>query len=124
MLIEKPACGSFLPITDGGFSLQYSPLVEYCEGRGLIVFCQLDVTGRTESDPAARLLARNILSYVLSEKPRVERSIVYAGEPAGQRHLESAGFEVSPFAENKLSAGQVLVAGPAPANRSPPALRE
>ena len=112
VLIEKPGCGSFLPITDGGFSLQYSPLVEYREGRGLIVFCQHDVTGRTESDPAARLLARNILSYVLSEKPRVERSIVYAGEPSGQRHLEAAGFEVSPFAENKLSAGQVLVAGP------------
>ena len=25
MLIEKPACGDFLPLLDGGFSLQYSP---------------------------------------------------------------------------------------------------
>ncbi len=112
VLIEKPACGSFLPISDGGFSLQYSPLLEYREGRGLIVFCQLDVTGRTENDPAAKLLARNLLSYVTNCAPRVERSIAYAGDAAGLRHLESAGFLVSPFQESKLSAGHLLVAGP------------
>ncbi|MEA3212723.1 MAG: beta-galactosidase [Chthoniobacter sp.] len=46
VLIEKPACGDFLPIVDGGFSLQYSPLMEYHEGKGLVIFCQMDVTGR------------------------------------------------------------------------------
>ena len=34
VLIEKPARGDFLPILDGGFSLQYSPLMEYREGKG------------------------------------------------------------------------------------------
>ena len=34
VLIEKPARGDFLPIVDGGFSLQYSPLLEYREGQG------------------------------------------------------------------------------------------
>ncbi len=47
VLIEKPACGDFLPIVDGGFSLQYSPLMEYREGKGMVLFCQMDVTGRT-----------------------------------------------------------------------------
>ncbi len=47
--IEKPARGDFLPIVDGGFSLQYSPLLEYREGTGMVLFCQLDVTDRTES---------------------------------------------------------------------------
>ena len=51
VLIEKPACGDFLPILDGGFSLQYSPLMECREGNGLVLFCQVDVTGRTESYP-------------------------------------------------------------------------
>src|SRR5262249_35705296 len=56
VLIEKPARGDFLPILDGGYALQYTPLVEYREGKGLVLFCQVDVTGRTESDPAADLL--------------------------------------------------------------------
>ena len=64
VLIEKPARGNFLPIVDGGFSLQYSPLMEYREGKGMVLFCQLDVTGRTENDPAAKRIVRNILSYV------------------------------------------------------------
>ena len=54
VLIEKPARGDFLPILDGGFSLQYSPLMEYREGKGMVLFCQMDVTGRTESRPGRR----------------------------------------------------------------------
>src|SRR5262249_32295388 len=50
VLIEKPSRGDFLPIIDGGYSLQYSPLIQYREGKGLILFCQMDVTGRTETD--------------------------------------------------------------------------
>ena len=69
VLIEKPARGDFMPILDGGFSLQFSPLLEYREGRGLMLFCQMDVTGRTESDPAAEKLARNIIEYVTTWKP-------------------------------------------------------
>ena len=69
VLIEKPTRGDFLPILDGGFSLQYSPLLEYREGRGMVLFCQLDVTGRTENDPAAENLARNLLSYAAAWKP-------------------------------------------------------
>ena len=58
MLIEKPACGNFLPIVDGGYSLEFSPLMEYREGKGLVLLCQLDVTGRTEDDPAAHSAGR------------------------------------------------------------------
>src|SRR5204862_2338588 len=69
VLIEKPARGDFLPILDGGLSLQYIPLMEYREGKGMMLFCQLDVTGRTEADPAPEILARNILRYVADWKP-------------------------------------------------------
>jgi hypothetical protein len=27
--------------------------LEYCEGKGVVLFCEVDVTGRTESDPGA-----------------------------------------------------------------------
>jgi len=69
VLIEKPTTGDFLPLLDGGFSLQYSPLMEYREGTGMVLFCQLDVTGRTERDPAADRIVSNILTYVSAWKP-------------------------------------------------------
>ena len=111
VLIEKPTRGDFLPIVDGGFSLQYSPLMEYREGQGMILFCQLDVTGRTESDPAAKKLVRNLLAYTSSWKPGPQRLAVYVGEEAGRRHLTSAGFELLPY-EGTLSDRNVMVVGP------------
>jgi hypothetical protein len=112
VLIEKPARGDFLPIIDGGYSLQYSPLMEYREGRGMVLFFQMDVTGRTESDPVAETLTRNVLRHVSEWKPSPARTVIYAGEPAGKSHLESAGFTVESYAGGKLSADQVLVVGP------------
>ncbi len=111
VLIEKPACGDFLPLVDGGFSLQFSPLLEYREGQGLMIFCQMDVTGRTETDPAAERLARNLLEYVGAWKPSPRRKALFAGPPAGRRHLESLGLSVDAYDGGSLSQDQVLVLG-------------
>ena len=82
VLIEKPAQGDFLPIVDGGFSLQYSPLLEYREGRGMIVFCQLDVPARTETDPVAETLLRNLLRSPCRVVGRgISESFFYVGDP-------------------------------------------
>jgi hypothetical protein len=112
VLIEKPPRGDFLPIVDGGYALQYSPLLEYREGRGLVLFCQMDVTGRTESDPAAETLAGNILRYVDAWRPAPRREAVYAGEPAGMAWLAACGIEAAPFKGEPPAANQVLVVGP------------
>jgi hypothetical protein len=109
-LIEKPARGDFLPILDGGYSLQYSPLLEYREGKGLVLFCQLDVTGRTEQDPAAETLARNLLRYVAGWKPPTRRQALYVGGPAARRHLEFSGVPLQSYGGGKLSPQQVLIA--------------
>ncbi len=111
VLIEKPARGNFLPLVDGGFSLQYSPLIECREGQGLVVFCQMDVTGRTEADPAADTLAANLLEYVSNWKPSPQRKAFYVGDAAGHAHLEAAGFKLSPYDRGQLDAGQVLIVG-------------
>ena len=95
VLIDKPACGDFLPVLDGGYGLQYSPLVVYREGAGMVLFCQMDVTGRTGSDPAAELLVRNILSYAAGWRPESGGGVRYAGDPAGRRYFESAGVKFS-----------------------------
>jgi hypothetical protein len=109
VLIEKPARGDFLPILDGGFSLQYSPLMEYREGKGMVLFCQLDLTGRTEADPAADRLAGNTIQYASAWKPATNRKALYVGDPAGKRHLELAGIAAGSYEGGKLSADQVLV---------------
>jgi len=112
VLIEKPMRGDFLPIVDGGFSLQYSPLMEYREGKGMVLWCQMDVTGRTENDPAAERLARNLIEYVSAWKPAPNRRALYVGDPAGKSHLEKAGVSVGSYEGGNLSADQVLVVGP------------
>ena len=112
VLIEKPACGDFLPLLDGGYSLQYSPLMEYREGKGMVIFCQMDVTGRTEADPLAEHLVRNMLSYVSAWKPANKCQALYAGDPAGLSHLEKAGVKAVSCKNRKLSAENVLVLGP------------
>lgn len=111
VLIEKPACGDFVPVVDGGFSLQYSPLMEYREGKGLVIFCQMDVTGRTENDPAAAALCRNILQYASAWKPSPIRKAVYAGNAEGKSHLEKAGVTVAAYDGAALAGGQVLIVG-------------
>jgi beta-galactosidase len=112
VLIEKPARGRFLPILDGGYSLQYSPLLLYREGDGMVLFCQLDVTGRSESDPAAEALVRNILAFTAAWTPAPQRQVLYAGEPAGKRHLEAAGFAPRSVDGAPLAADHLLIVSP------------
>jgi len=112
VLIEKPVRGDFLPIVDGGFSLQFSPLMEYREGSGVMILCQMDVTGRTEDDPAARRLVANILDYVAAYEAAPRRTALYVGEDAGRTHLERAGLSAAAYQGGPLSADQVLVVGP------------
>jgi hypothetical protein len=112
VLIEKPARGDFLPILDGGFGLQYSPLLEYREGKGLVLFCQMDVTGRSERDPAADALARNLLRRASGGKPLPRRTALYVGEPSGKRHLEAAGLSPGAYAADRLTTDCVLIVGP------------
>jgi len=113
VLIEKPAIGDFLPIIDGGFSLQYSPLLEYREGKGMILFCQMDVTGRTEKDPAATRLVRNIVSYVsiTSYPVRPSRKALYIGDAAGKRYLEHIGISPGYYKGGNLSPNQIIIVG-------------
>jgi len=111
VLIEKPARGDFLPILDGGYSLQYSPLMEYREGKGMMLFCQMDITGRTEGNPAAKTLAGNILKYVSAWKPAPRRKVMYVGDPAGRQQLEASGIALSSYEAESLSANHVLVVG-------------
>jgi hypothetical protein len=112
VLIEKPATGDFLPIVDGGFNLQYSPLMQYSEGRGMILFCQMDVTGRTEDDPAAMQLVANMLEYVDNYSPSQRHTALYVGDPAGKTHFQQTGLSPGDYSGGELTLEQVMIVGP------------
>ncbi len=112
VLIEKPARGDFRPIVDGGFSLQYSPLMEYRAGKGVVIFCQLDVTGRSEVDPAAERLVTNMLGYLSTWKPQPARQAVYVGGAEGKKYLKTIGVEIANDDAGKVSPENVLVMTP------------
>ncbi|MBT7298526.1 MAG: hypothetical protein HN849_03385, partial [Victivallales bacterium] len=84
---------------------------EYREGKGMVLFCQLDVTARSITDPVAETVVRSIMRYVSERRPRPRRRVLYAGKPAGKRHLDASGFSPTPFAGGALSPDQVLVVG-------------
>src|SRR5205814_2496437 len=107
VLIEKPARGDFLPVLDGGYALQYSPLLEYREGKGLVLFCQADVTGRTANDPAAEALAANVVRHAMTWKPTSPRKTLYAGDPAGKKHLDAVGLSPIGYARADLDDSHV-----------------
>jgi hypothetical protein len=112
IFMETPPRGDFLPVLAGGFSLQYAPLLEYREGKGMVLFCQLDVSNRDESDPAAETLVRNILEYAGKWQPPVERKARYAGDAAGKAHLEKSGIAAAAYEGGALGQDDVLIVGP------------
>ncbi len=112
VLIEKPSRGNFLPIVDGGYSLQYSPLMEYREGDGVVLLCQMDVTGRSEPEAAAARLVTNMLNYVCSYSAPTVRKAVYVGPEAGRKHLEQMGLTLAVYEDGAPGTDEVLVVGP------------
>ena len=112
VLIEKPPKGNWLPLIDGGFNLQYAPLLEYRDKNGVIVFCQMDVSSRTESEPAATQLVRNLVSYLDQAKVIADKTVYYAGNHKDSELLKQLGITFSPYTNQPLTANSLLVVGP------------
>jgi len=116
VVIETPHHGAFTPLADAEFDLAYSPLLEWRHGEGGVLFCQFDITGRTDLDPAARRLASNIVRSL--DRPFetvVRKSLRYAGDDAGWDYVRSLAFATERVGE---AAGELdperhlLVIGP------------
>lgn len=122
VLIEKPDRGNFLPLVDGGFDLQYAPLLEYAEGNGRVIFCQLDVTGRTQDDPAAQMLCANLLQYLDNVRPSPSRKTCLAGDERAGELLRQLGIATGAALPSLPENKSLLVLGPGAA--APPDLRK
>jgi beta-galactosidase len=114
VVIETPSHGAFTPLMDAEFDLAYSPLLEWRHGRGGVLFCQLDVTGRTDLDPAARRVALNIIrSLDLPYESDNSKSVKYAGDEAGWDYIRSIEFAAERFEAGELNVqSDLLVVGP------------
>jgi hypothetical protein len=105
VLIEKPPRGNWQALADGGFDLEYAPLLEGVFGKGRVIFCQLDVSGRTESDPAAEQLCRNLVAYLKSPPASSRQSVAVLGDKATLAVAEELGVQTA-------DDGSVLLVGP------------
>jgi beta-galactosidase len=68
-MIEKPHLGGLRPVAECGFDLNYTPLAEFREGRGHVILCQMEVTKRHGTDPAATQLFDQLLVYAATREP-------------------------------------------------------
>lgn len=113
VVAEKPCVGDWMPLLQAGFDLQYAPLLEYREGKSRVLFCQLDVSGRTEESPEALELLAEALRYLdRSETPEPRRSF-YLGNAAGEETLKTLKLKYQPLKEMKqCTERDLLILGP------------
>ena len=90
--IEKPHRSGWRPILECEFDLAYSPLMELDYGRGRLLLCTLDLEDHVALDPAAAILARNIVEYAATAEPtaRATRTIL-VGDKNDRKTLDNLG---------------------------------
>jgi len=108
----KPALGAARPILSCWFDLAATALLECIEGKGRILFCQLDVTSRCGTDPVATRLVRNLISYAATARPAQERPLVALKTERLGKLLKWLGCEaklMEPDALGSVAPGSVLL---------------
>ena len=116
VVVIKPDTGNFRTLVDCGFSLNYAAALELRNANGNIVFNQLDVSGRTQDDPAANRYLANLLAYTRALPAPQLRDAVYLGGDEGAKLLDSLRIECQRItAPSQAHPFNVLVLGEADA---------
>ncbi len=115
-VMRKPHLGNARAVLSCGFDMESAPLVEAFEGRGTVVFCQLDVTSRYGSDPAATRIVDNLLRYLARPAPAA-KAVAVIGDDGAREALELLGYEHKPAGDPAALSPDdtVLVVGDAAA---------
>jgi len=109
VLIEKPTTGNFSPILDGGFALQYAPLLEYTEGQGRVLISQIDSSARTSNEPAANNYILNCISYLLSAKVPEYKTVKIISNSLFKKEISK--YHLQNIVED-INSAQVIILGP------------
>jgi beta-galactosidase len=120
-VLEIPHVAGFTPLLAAEFDLAYSPLLEWRHGKGAVLFCSLDLSGRVGVDPAATRLARNLLEAAAAS-PAPARTTHYVGDPRGRAQLDRLGVALQPGSEPGTPAASLLVLGAGEATPEPATL--
>lgn len=125
---EKPSVGDWRALADGGFALQYAPLLDWMVERGCVTFCQLDVTARTVPEPVADELVKSLVSRMAFNLPerRIPKAFGFeasiwgrdyeiglkAGDPGRDAYIVSSGAKKpANFADTIKVGGIALCLG-------------
>ncbi len=128
MMIEKPHAGRFQHLLEGEFDLNFALLSEIAEGKGDILFCQLDLDERAGSDPVATMLLRRLADWqpVTGQAPQplqcIGKNALALAERLGVKIaadsslvLVDADALTDAVWQKAMDGGKVFVLGPLPA---------
>ena len=110
---EKPSVGDFLPLVQGGFDLQYAPVLEFREGESHIILSQLDLSGRSRFEPEAlQLFHKMLVRLDAPEKPHRRRTW-FCGGAELERMLGELKIEANKLMpDSPLKPEDLVIAGP------------
>lgn len=103
--LRRPQHGNYHTLLSGGFDEEYAGLVEFLQGKGVALFCQLDITNRYGKDPVATRLMHRMLTYLATFKPEDFTALTFRGNNNEESLLKRLNARIEKKAE-------VLVIGP------------
>jgi beta-galactosidase len=108
--IEKPHRSGWRPILECEFDLAYSPLLELDYGQGRLTLCTLDLEDHALQDPAALVLAGNLLRYCAATRPvvRAKRTILL-GDEQDRKVLAALGVRCETAADLDSTVDLALI---------------
>ncbi|MCX6983538.1 MAG: hypothetical protein NT118_02140 [Lentisphaerae bacterium] len=77
--IRRPQHGNFRTLLAGGFDQEWAAIIEFHQGKGDIIFCQADVSGRSQNNPVAETLVLQTLKYLNAYNPPALGAAAFCG---------------------------------------------
>lgn len=93
VVLKTPHVAGFTPLIETEFDLAYTPLLQWREGKGTVYFSSLDFSGRIGVDPAATLLAGNLITTITSTTHSATVPVYYLGGDEELSRLRQLGVE-------------------------------
>jgi len=90
---EKPQLGNFRVLLDHEFDLLYTPLIEFRNGKGRMIFSQLDLVDHCENEPVAALLMDRLIRELNRPAGREPEPAGLAGNGPDRNRLEELRIE-------------------------------
>ncbi|MCR4412758.1 MAG: hypothetical protein NUV77_10075, partial [Thermoguttaceae bacterium] len=90
----RPVSGASSAIVVSGSSagLDHAPLLECPAGRGTVVYCQMLLVEKFQSEPSAARILANLLDYLASYQARPRKTALVGGDASYREHLRSLGL--------------------------------